>query len=336
MGAPRKRIWPVFALKMADSLKQGKKRTQIAREMHKKYGLNYGTVVGFLAKNFPRAKTPEEINAFLWQYRETIESRYDVRQRQKEVMARTPPEIRSAIAKKNWQNLTEEQRRKAIAAMREGNRKRTHEERSRAIKKGWRKIPPAERTARAIRGLQRIRPEQKEAISKKLSDKGKEKWEKMSSEEREEKLRKLWKGNISRTTEDRSGVAKAIWERRKTKIFGEIIYVEKLPTLNMLTQKEKDLLFKKHERALNSQIERFKERMDFEDIRGTFYAGFAEALSKWDKKTNLEKLEDDCTKLRLIQYFTKEKEWHVLFDLFPEVMDFKEGKGKINVPRPTE
>ena len=89
---------------------------------------------------------------------------------------------------------------------------------------------------------------------------------------------------------------KAAKTRFKNK-YGEVIYIEDLPVLNLLSVSEKEVLFNKNKHLVLSLVDNLcrskKLRTDFEQV--AFLAAL-EVLAKWDKKRQLKKLIEDCVK----------------------------------------
>lgn len=151
----RKKILPVYYLKMAHMLKQGISRQEIAEEMTRKHGLTQKTIKRLLYETFPQyaIRSGVPIDALLWEKKRSVLSSEDRRViAQKREAAKTPEAKRERV-RKIWSKLTPEQRREKGRKMAEARWRR---------KKPDFVIPDAKRLAELF--------EQSDASTKKLAD----------------------------------------------------------------------------------------------------------------------------------------------------------------------
>ncbi|AJF59747.1 MAG: hypothetical protein QT03_C0001G0246 [archaeon GW2011_AR10] len=127
-------------------------------------------------------------------------------------------------------------------------------------------------------------------------------------EQRSERSRKA---AAARTPEQRSEIARKAARMQRYNLVKDVIYVEELPLLNRLSEREKAIKFVELSPVIRTIVGKFRRRADYEDILGVVNLAVAESLAKWDKRVDLTKLVEDSAKLHLIKYFGQLKRWNI-------------------------
>ena len=130
----------------------------------------------------------------------------------------------------------------------------------------------------------------------------------MTPEQRSERVRKAAAGM---TPEQRSEIARKAARMQRYNLVKDVIYVEELPLLNRLSEREKAIKFVELSPVIRTIVGKFRRRADYEDILGVVNLAVAESLAKWDKRVDLTKLVEDSAKLHLIKYFGQLKRWNI-------------------------
>jgi len=130
----------------------------------------------------------------------------------------------------------------------------------------------------------------------------------MTPEQRSERSRKA---AAARTPEQRSEIARKAARMQRYNLVKDVIYVEELPLLNRLSEREKAIKFVELSPVIRTIVGKFRRRADYEDILGVVNLAVAESLAKWDKRVDLTKLVEDSAKLHLIKYFGQLKRWNI-------------------------
>ncbi|AJF60617.1 MAG: hypothetical protein QT03_C0001G1134 [archaeon GW2011_AR10] len=270
---------PVHFLWFKSRLDKGHPRTRIAKEFSKRFGGNETTIKSYLSRYFPENLTLEQA---LWEYRKTVKTREQRSEIARRRAAAKTPEQRSEIARKREAVMTPEQRservRKAAAGM-------TPEQRSEIARKREAVMTPEQRSERVRKAAAVMTPEQRSERSRKAA--------------------------AARTPEQRSEIARKAARMQRYNLVKDVIYVEELPLLNRLSEREKAIKFVELSPVIRTIVGKFRRRADYEDILGVVNLAVAESLAKWDKRVDLTKLVEDSAKLHLIKYFGQLKRWNI-------------------------
>ena len=291
---PYKRFQPILAAKMAADLKQGKQRAKIAGEIADRFGIPQRTAITYLSRLFPQKELRglstegfrKKVEELLWRYREGIKSRVERSEIARRREAKKSPEERREIGRKRWD--TAKARGIGMAG-------KSAEERSEIGRKAWAGKTPEER-----------------------SEIGRRRWVNKTPEERREIGRKRWAG---KTPKERSEIGRRAWEKR----LSNVSYVKDLPRLDLVGDKEKLSLLDRYmerfrkETAVSEKgklkalpLKYFRRRPDFEDIKMQYQLGILDALGKWDRNVDLDRLVTDSLIYHLIEYFSGERKYHRL------------------------
>ena len=221
---------------------------------------------------------------------------------------------RSAGQKRRWGKVPFREKQRIMAALsKKSVQKSTFEERSKRIKAGKYAMSKAKMGRAAKKGARtragRLTMEQRTAIGKML---GKARMKKLSKEERKELAGKAAKAFWqSRSLEEISRIQKRrgikSGKKRRQKKFGNLAYVEKLPSVRRWRKKDMEKMLKRFEKLINGFVQKYENNYYFEEIRSEIYFGFVVALSKWNGKIKLGKLIEDSISLGLIRYFSRLK-----------------------------
>src|SRR3989344_6040655 len=122
----------------------------------------------------------------------------------------------------------------------------------------------------------------------------------MTPEQRSERSRKIGEGvrkaAAGMTFEQRSERARKAAVTKRHNLVKDVIYVEELPLLNKLSEREKAIKFVELSPVIRTIAGKFRRRADYEDILGVVNLAVAESLAKWDKRMDLTKLVAVLTK----------------------------------------
>lgn len=292
------------------------------------------------------AISPEAINDLLWKKRATLlspsewrqmafkrEASFSPEQRRdrswhistgvKAAAASKPPEERSKIAVKRMEDLSEGQKvawaRKKSASMKRVHAALSSKQRLARISKALAAVAaftPTQRRDRSLKAAASMTPQERRdrALRREAAMSFKKKRARslkgaasMSLKQRLDRGRKVSAAKAALPLKEKERIAlKAAVSRRKS-LFGEALRVEGLPVLNLLSAAERNALYEKHFGMIDEALKRFRARRDFDEIQGIADLAFFVALTKWDKKMDLEKLVRDHITHDLIVYFSGEK-----------------------------
>jgi len=271
---PKRKLFnfmPVHFLWFKNRLEQGNNKREIAIEFSGKFGGSESSSYTYLTANFPKHLTPQEA---LWEYRQTVKTR----------------EQRSKIAKDRQDAMTPEQK---VKAEKKRQATLTPEQRSRAGKAGG-KATDAKLTSeqRREKGRKGGKATAATIITEQRSKAARKGWAQLSPEQRNKRQRKAARS-------------------KRENLIKDFIYFEKLPRLNLLSKQETETKFRELASLIQTLTKKFRSRKNFKDITGVVNLAVADALSKWDKKRNLQQLIIDSTALHLIDYFGQQKKWNI-------------------------
>jgi hypothetical protein len=245
--------------------------------------------------------------------------------------AKVPTERKSDASKKSWAKIPEKKRKEIQKAG------------TRAARAQLERLTLQERTemrqrigASSKKAWAEMAPEKKEKIKKEISARQRKYWSAMTSEERSAIIRRIWnsmpaekrrersrKGWTKLTPEQRheralqmaAGISstkrsarmKKAHKTRRTKLLKDVLYVDELPKLKILTPSEVNQKFGELEPLLVELATKFRKRPDYEQVQSEIHFATILALAKWDRQVSLEKLVQDSVKLQLIRYFAGAK-----------------------------
>lgn len=276
----RLRFTPAHFLWLKSRLEKGDRKFEIARAFVRRFGSTEETIKSYMKKYFP---TNLSLTQALEVYRQTFKTESQRKQ------------LTGQRAKAWWAELTPEERRKIHSG----------------------RMSPEERSERGRKGFAAVTSKQRSESMRvrwaKLPLKKRERWIRnaASKKTKEQRSEAAEKGNVKMGPEQRSVRSRKAGLTRSQNLIKDIIYVEKLPFRNLLSQREMQDRLKELSEVIAHAVERFSQRPDFEEISSEVNYGVIVALAKWDKKLDLRKLVLDSIKLQLINYFVplKRQKW---------------------------